>query len=95
MTESPGSSGSPGSPGSPETSGRTVIPVRGAAPYDVVVGTNLLGELPGMLGDGVQRVAVIHPRALATTGEAIRQDLAEQGYDAELVAFFVDLEAQE
>ena len=69
-------------PESPETSGRTVIPVRGASPYDVVVGTNLLGELPGMLGDGVQRVAVIHPRALATTGEAIRQDLAEQGYDA-------------
>lgn len=53
-----------------------------AGPYDVVVGTGLLGELPRMLGPGVQRVAVIHPRALAATGEAIRQDLADQGYDA-------------
>ena len=35
-----------------------------------------------MLGEGVQRVAVIHPRALAATGEAIREDLAGQGYDA-------------
>jgi 3-dehydroquinate synthase len=61
---------------------RTTLPVRGPAPYDVVVGTGLLGELPAMLGDGVRRVAVIHPRALAATGEAIRLDLAEQGYDA-------------
>jgi len=53
-----------------------------AGPYDVVIGSNLLGELPAMLGKGVQRVAVIHPRALAATGEAIRQDLADQGYDA-------------
>ena len=36
-----------------------------AAPYDVVVGHDLLGELPGLLGRGVQRVAVVHPRAAA------------------------------
>ncbi|HEX6248358.1 MAG TPA: 3-dehydroquinate synthase [Nocardioidaceae bacterium] len=60
----------------------STLHVGGAAPYDVVVGTGLLGELPGMLGEGVQRVAVIHPRALAATGEAIREDLARQGYDA-------------
>jgi 3-dehydroquinate synthase len=63
-------------------SDRSVLHVAGAAPYDVVIGTGLLGELPAMLGDGVRRVAVIHPRALATTGEAIRDDLANQGYDA-------------
>jgi 3-dehydroquinate synthase len=61
---------------------RSVLSVGGASPYDVVVGTGLLGELPGMLGEGVRRVAVIHPRALAATGEAIREDLAAQGYDA-------------
>ncbi|WP_306188514.1 3-dehydroquinate synthase [Streptomyces sp. MK5] len=31
---------------------------------------------------GVQRVAVIHPEALAETGDALRADLAEQGFEA-------------
>ena len=31
---------------------RSVLHVAGAAPYDVVVGTGLLGELPAMLGEG-------------------------------------------
>ncbi|MGN6128997.1 MAG: 3-dehydroquinate synthase [Nocardioidaceae bacterium] len=65
-----------------EEGGQSVLHVGGAAPYDVRIGTGLLGELPGMLGEGVQRVAVIHPRALAATGEAVREDLAAQGYDA-------------
>jgi 3-dehydroquinate synthase len=38
-----------------------------------------------MLGPGVRRVAVIHPRALATTGEAVREDLAGEGYDAHCI----------
>ncbi len=63
----------------------TTIHVGGDAPYDVVVGTGLLGELPGLLGPRVQRVAVIHPRALRATGDAIREDLQEQGYDAVLL----------
>jgi len=56
--------------------------VGGASPYDVIVGRGLLGELPRMLGEGVRRVAVIHPRGLAATGEVVRVDLREQGYDA-------------
>ena len=59
--------------------------VGGASPYDVVIGNGLLAELPPMLGEGVRRVAVIHPRALAATGEAIRVDLAEHGYDAHAI----------
>jgi 3-dehydroquinate synthase len=59
--------------------------VGGESPYDVVIGDGLLGELPAMLGQGVQRVAVIHPRALAATGEVIREDLAGQGYDAHAI----------
>ena len=54
----------------------------GTEPYDVLVGRQLLDELPGLIGDGVQRVAVIHPEALAETGEALRADLAGQGYEA-------------
>jgi 3-dehydroquinate synthase len=63
----------------------TRLHVGGASPYDVVVGTGLLDELPVMLGPGVQRVAVIHPRALAATGDAIRDDLAAQGYESHAI----------
>ncbi|HEX5569644.1 MAG TPA: 3-dehydroquinate synthase [Streptomyces sp.] len=52
----------------------------GAAPYDVLVGERLLGELPGLVGTDAHRVAVIHPEALAETGEVLRADLAEQGF---------------
>ncbi|MFD8546190.1 3-dehydroquinate synthase [Streptomyces sp. NPDC059649] len=54
----------------------------GTDPYEVLVGRQLLGELPGLIGDGVKRVAVLHPEALAATGDALREDLASQGYDA-------------
>ncbi len=64
---------------------RTRIPVAGAAPYDVVVGEGLLGELPALLGDGVRRVAVVHPAALRATGEGVRDDLDGQGYRAVLI----------
>ena len=64
------------------SSDATRIPVAGEAPYDVVVGTGLLGELPGLLGDGVRRVLVVHPRALRASGETVRDDLTAQGYEA-------------
>jgi len=63
----------------------TRISVTGEAPYDVLVGEGLLGELPGLLGAGVHRVAVIHPRALRATGEAVSADLTGQGYDAHAI----------
>ena len=55
------------------------IQVGGPQPYDVLVGHQLLGELVGMLGADVRRVAVIHPRALAASGDAVRMDLQTQG----------------
>jgi len=54
----------------------------GTAPYEVLVGRRLLGELPGLIGADAKRVAVLHPEALAATGEALREDLAAQGYEA-------------
>ncbi|MEV6203011.1 3-dehydroquinate synthase [Streptomyces sp. NPDC051771] len=54
----------------------------GTEPYEVLVGRQLLGELPTLIGDKAKRVAVIHPEALAETGEALREDLAGQGYEA-------------
>lgn len=46
----------------------TVIRVEGPAPYDVVVGHGLLDRLPGLLGDGVARVAVVHPEGVPAMG---------------------------
>lgn len=65
--------------------GPTRIQVAGSAgsdPYEVLVGHQLLGELPQLIGDRARRVAVLHPEALDETGEAVRQDLADQGYEA-------------
>lgn len=60
----------------------TTIPVRAERPYDVVIGTGLLGALPDMLGERTRRVAVVAPAALALTADAIRADLVEQGFEA-------------
>ncbi|MEE1758372.1 MULTISPECIES: 3-dehydroquinate synthase [unclassified Streptomyces] len=54
----------------------------GTEPYEVLVGRQLLGELGGLIGNRAKRVAVVHPEALADTGEALRADLAEQGFEA-------------
>ncbi|WP_328722761.1 3-dehydroquinate synthase [Streptomyces sp. NBC_00247] len=59
-----------------------VAGTEGSAPYEVLVGRQLLGELPRLIGDRAKRVAVLHPEALAETGEAVREDLASQGYEA-------------
>ncbi|MEU8552124.1 3-dehydroquinate synthase [Streptomyces roseoverticillatus] len=67
------------------TDAPTRIQVAGSAgtdPYEVLVGRQLLGELPGLIGTKAKRVAVLHPEALAETGEVLRQDLAAQGYEA-------------
>jgi 3-dehydroquinate synthase len=65
--------------------GSTHITVAAERPYDVVVGVGLLDELPAMLGPDAQRVAIIHPAALRTTAEAIREDLLATGLAAILL----------
>jgi 3-dehydroquinate synthase len=60
----------------------TRIRVDGAAPYDVLVGERLLGELPSLIGSSAQRVLVVHPKALRATGEAVRDDLKDNGFEA-------------
>lgn len=60
----------------------TEIRVRAGGDYPVVVGHGLLKHLPELLGSTVQRVLVIYPRALRTTGELVREDLASTGLDA-------------
>ena len=60
----------------------TRITVKGATPYDVLVGEQLLGELPALVGERAQRVLVVHPKALRATGEAVRDDLRDNGFEA-------------
>ena len=59
----------------------TRITVAGDAPYDVLVGRGLLGELPALLGSDVQRVLVVHPKALRSMAEGVREDLARGGFE--------------
>ncbi|MQS09471.1 3-dehydroquinate synthase [Streptomyces alkaliphilus] len=75
----------PPGPGSGGPAGPIRLTVGGSAgtsPYDVLIGRRLLGDLPGLLGPDVRRVAVIHPEALDETGQAVRADLAGQGLEA-------------
>jgi len=52
--------------------GVTRIPVGGESPYEVLVGTGILGELPALVPDRAETVAVIHDERLdAIAGQAI------------------------
>jgi 3-dehydroquinate synthase len=62
----------------------TRIPVAGPAPYDVLVGHGLLGELEPLLA-GATRVAIIHPPTLRPTAAAVRADLSRGGFEAHTV----------
>jgi 3-dehydroquinate synthase len=54
----------------------TRIPVAGDRPYDVLVGNDLAGELPGLIGDAA-RVAVIYARPVAERAVAIAEAITE------------------
>ncbi|WP_421733813.1 3-dehydroquinate synthase [Cellulomonas sp.] len=60
----------------------TTVHVAGERPYDVVIGRHLLGALPALLGPDVRRVLVVHPSALATSADAVLDDLRTHGYEA-------------
>jgi 3-dehydroquinate synthase len=64
--------------------GVTRVDVGGPAPYPVLIGHGLLGELGPLLGSA-GRVAVLHPPPLRATAEGIRADLLTQARDAHLI----------
>jgi 3-dehydroquinate synthase len=55
----------------------TLLHVGGASPYDVVVGRDLTGRVPAILGESVQRVAVIHADRLAGLAQPLLDVLAD------------------
>jgi 3-dehydroquinate synthase len=58
----------------------TRIAVGGERPYDVVVGTAVLHELPALLGDRVRNVVVVHAAGLPGIAAPVCQALASAGY---------------
>ncbi|MCF6377447.1 3-dehydroquinate synthase [Nocardioides KLBMP 9356] len=58
----------------------TVLHVGGASPYDVVVGHDLSGRLPGILGESVERVAVLYAGSLGALADPVVDVLVEH-YD--------------
>jgi 3-dehydroquinate synthase len=58
----------------------TRLPVRGASPYDVLIGgPEVLDELPGLLGRTAERVALVHDGELAQLAGRVRESLVRQG----------------
>jgi 3-dehydroquinate synthase len=56
------------------------IRVGGDRPYDVVIGTGVLGELPGLLG-GAGTVAVVHAEGLPEIARPVCGALADAGHE--------------
>jgi 3-dehydroquinate synthase len=58
----------------------TRIGVGGERPYPVIVGTGVLGELPGLVGAAVRTVVVICPEDLESIARPVRGVLEAAGY---------------
>ncbi|WP_034521638.1 3-dehydroquinate synthase [Actinomadura rifamycini] len=56
------------------------VRVEGADPYDVVIGTGVLAELPGLLGDRVRTVAVVHAEGLPEIARPVCEALEKAGH---------------
>lgn len=58
------------------------IHVSGADPYEILVGRALLNEVPATLGAAVRKVLIVHPVALTTAAETLRESLVASGVEA-------------
>src|SRR5690606_4828977 len=56
------------------------VHVGGADPYDVVIGTGVMGELPAMVGDRARTVAVVHAEGLPEIARPVCGALESAGY---------------
>jgi 3-dehydroquinate synthase len=57
------------------------IAVQAERPYEVIVGYGLLAEVPGLLGAGVKRVALMHPPTMIKTAERLSHMLTAAGLE--------------
>ncbi|GAA2105255.1 3-dehydroquinate synthase [Microlunatus panaciterrae] len=63
----------------------TSIKVSAESPYEVLVGPGVLARLRQVLGDRVQRAAVLHPPTLGTLAQRVQEQLADTGIEPMLV----------
>jgi len=59
------------------------VKVEGSDPYDVVIGRNLLDQVPSMLV-GAKKVLIVHPVGLSVSAEALRDSLIGAGFEVVL-----------
>ena len=55
----------------------TTITVAGDDAYDVLVGRDILSELPRLIGGDARKVLIVHPPTLAARASALREQLLE------------------
>ncbi|HEY6496755.1 MAG TPA: 3-dehydroquinate synthase [Trebonia sp.] len=72
--------------GNAEDATVTRIPVGGDQPYEVVVGTGVLGALPDLVGKRAETVAVIYDQRLDAVADAAVGVLANAGYRVAVTA---------
>ncbi|WP_349898016.1 3-dehydroquinate synthase [Parafrigoribacterium soli] len=53
----------------------TTITVPGNDPYDVVIGRDILGTLPSLIGTDAKKVLIVHPPTLGARASALRESL--------------------
>ena len=64
----------------------TRIQVGGESPYEVLVGAGVLAELPGLVSEKAETVAIIHDEKLAPVAEQARLALAGAGFSVTAAA---------
>ncbi|MCS4277103.1 3-dehydroquinate synthase [Mycetocola lacteus] len=56
----------------------TIVPVSSPqGDYEVIIGRDIYGGIPAVLGEGVQKVLIVHPPTLGARAAALRETLAE------------------
>ena len=58
----------------------TRIQVGGERPYEVIVGTGVLGALPDLVPKSARTAAVIHPEGLGAVARPVGRVLADAGF---------------
>lgn len=70
----------------------TTISVSGESDYPILIGRNLLGEVPRLLGERVNKILIVHTSTVGRLADELRASLQEH-YDQVLLAEVPDAES--